>query len=151
MPKVNSPCRVFNPTGIRTVRLTLSFFRPLLLLIWEIFNHLPRCRRQHSQPGTSASILSCRCFALVGSPVMSSLHTSEPMFPSTEIHRCRRPESSRGEPNPRLLGYNPRQRDHARTPRAAEYTDDVSAPHTPGVSTKREVPVPSPGSGGECK
>ena len=149
VPTVNSPSQVFNLAALRTARLTRRVFRPLLLFLRAAFDHLtfrllgvlpmlPTCRVQHSRPATSASILLCRLLPHVGSPVISTLHNTQPTLSATEPHRCRL--KGRGGPYPRFLGCIPRPRPHARAPRARQYTDEVNAPHIPGTGTRHEVP-----------
>ena len=151
MPTVNSPSQVFNLATLRTARFTRRDFRPFLLFFRAAFNYLtfcllwllPRFQRvgcstfdpPHPPPSCPVDGLLTRDLL----PFLLSILRS-PRF-SRRSSIVAAGLKGRGEPNPRLLGCNPRQRDHASAPRARQYTDEVSAPCIPGTGTRHEAPI----------
>lgn len=102
VPTVISPTRVFNLAAVRTAqiirRLSLSLcsFHPSNMIPVLVFGMLPMHRMHHSRPATFASTLCWRLHTHVGSPVISTLHTTELTLLVTEPHRCCRPERPQG-------------------------------------------------------
>ena len=114
----------------------------------------PHCMRRFSPcfqrtgcstPDPPHLSVSTRSFSLlthVGSPGISTLHSAEPTFSTTEPYRCHIAfQKAAGKRNPRLLGCNPLQHDHTSAPRSeAVYTSDASTQHISGSGISHEVP-----------
>ena len=150
VPAVNSLSRAFNLAALRNARLSCRVYRPLLVLFRVAFNRLTfrllrflPCFQSVvcSTPDPRHPPPSCPVGCLLQWDLLSFLLSilQSPRFPrrSPIVTAGRK---ARGEPNPRLLRRNPRQQDHAIAPRARQYTDEISAPHTPGTRTRHEVP-----------